>query len=209
MIKKHQTRNKGFVKEFKTFIARGSATDMAVGIVVGSTITGVINTFVKDVIMPPIGILLGGIDFSNFFIVLKRGSDVYYSTLSAAQAAGATTLNVGIFINSLVSFMITMFGIFIFVRAANKVREKHDKSRSCPYCKMTNINNEAVKCPYCCSRLTPKKHKDNNKDTVVEKLVVDTVKTTAKHLGNTTKKLNKTTKDINKKITRTIKEIID
>lgn len=208
--KKHV--NNGFVNEFKAFLSRGSATDMAVGIVVGGVISSLINTFVKDVIMPPIGLLLGGVDFSNFFIVLK-GADVYYPTLSAAQAAGATTVNIGIFINSLVSFTITMFGIFLFVRAANKVRDKHAGTRQCPYCKMLNISLAATKCPYCCSALIPKKEK---KDLDVEKLVLKTVKNTTKkigkttkQLGETTKKIGKTTKSINKKITKTIKEIID
>lgn len=194
-----------FIKEFKAFVARGSTIDMAVGIVVGSTITSVINTFVKDIIMPPIGILVGGIDFSNFFMVLK-GKDSYYPTLAAAQASGATTLNLGLFINSLVSFSITMFGIFLFVRAANKVREKHAGSRSCPYCKMTNVSSDAVKCPYCCSSIIPKKTRGGT-DGGLEKVVLGTVKVTAKTLGKTTKTLGKTTKKINKEISKNISKI--
>lgn len=194
-----------FIKEFKAFIARGSTIDMAVGIVVGSAITSIINTFVKDIIMPPIGLLIGGIDFSNFFILLK-GKDVYYPTLAAAQASGATTLNLGIFINSLVGFGITMFGIFLFVRAANKVREKHAGARTCPYCKMTNVSSEAVKCPYCCSVLIPKRKGRNDND-ALDAVVLNTVKVTAKTLGKTTKTIGKTTKKINKSINKNINKI--
>lgn len=194
-----------FVKEFKAFVARGSTIDMAVGIVVGSTITSVINTFVKDIIMPPIGVLIGGVDFSNFFVVLK-GKDAYYPTLAAAQASGATTLNLGIFINSLVSFAITMFGIFLFVRAANKVREKHAGARTCPYCKMTNVASDAVKCPYCCSALIPKRSRNS---AGIEKVVLNTVKVTAKTLGKTTKTIGKTTKMLNKEISKNLNKIKD
>lgn len=143
-------------KEFATFINRGSAIDMAVGIIVGSVMTSVVNSLVKDIIMPPIGLLIGGIDFSQFFVVLSGGEPgVHYNTVEAAQAAGAQTMNIGLFLNSIVSFLITMFAIFLFVRTVNKLRDKKPvNTRTCPYCK-TTISNAATKCPNCCSEVTP------------------------------------------------------
>lgn len=143
-------------KEFAAFINRGSAIDMAVGIIVGSVMTSVVNSLVKDIIMPPIGLLIGGIDFSQFFVVLSGGEPgVHYNTVAAAQAAGATTMNIGVFLNSIVSFLITMFAIFLFVRTVNKLRDKKPaNTRTCPYCK-TTISNAATKCPNCCSDVEP------------------------------------------------------
>ena len=139
-------------KEFKAFVQRGNAIDMAVGIIVGSVMTGVVNSLVKDVIMPPIGLLVGGVDFSQWFFVLGGGEPgAHYETIAAAQAAGATILNLGTFLNSVVSFFITMFAIFLFVRTINKMRDKKPaNTHACPYCKST-INNAATKCPFCCS----------------------------------------------------------
>ncbi len=144
------------IKEFGAFINRGSAIDMAVGIIVGSVMTSVVNSLVKDIIMPPIGLLIGGIDFSQFFVVLSGGEPgVHYPTVEAAQAAGAATMNIGLFLNSIVSFIITMFAIFLFVRMMNKVRDKKGSTtRACPYCK-TSIDVAAVKCPNCCSDVVP------------------------------------------------------
>lgn len=144
-----------FFKDFRTFMERGSAIDMAVGIIVGSVMTSVVNSLVKDIIMPPIGLLIGGVDFSQLFIVLAGGKGQHFATVDAAQAAGATTLNIGLFLNSLVSFFITMFAVFLIVRAVSKFREKKAiTTRTCPYCK-TTINIAATKCPNCCSELTP------------------------------------------------------
>lgn len=145
-----------FFKEFRKFIERGSAIDMAVGIIVGSVMTSLVNSLVKDVIMPPIGLLMGGIDFSQFFIVLSGGvPGVKYPTVEAAQAAGASTMNIGIFLNSAVSFFITMFAIFLIVRTVSKFRSKQPTTtRTCPYCKST-INIAATKCPNCCSNVKP------------------------------------------------------
>lgn len=147
-----------FIKDFRAFIERGSAIDMAVGIIVGSVMTSVVNSLVKDIIMPPIGLLIGGVDFSQLFIVLAGGErGVHYPTVEAAQAAGATTMNIGIFLNSVVSFLITMFAIFLVVRVVGKIRSKKAvTTRTCPYCK-TTINIEASKCPNCCSNITPEK----------------------------------------------------
>ena len=143
-------------KEFSTFVQRGNAIDMAVGIIVGSVMTGVVNSLVKDVIMPPIGLLIGGVDFSQWFFVLGGGvADAKYETIAQAQAAGATTLNLGLFLNSVVSFFITMFAIFLFVRTMNKMRDKKPaNTHACPYCQST-INNAATKCPFCCSKVDP------------------------------------------------------
>ena len=139
-----------FFSEFRTFLERGSAIDMAVGIIVGSVMT----TMVNDVIMPPIGMILGDIDFSQFFIVLSGGTPgAHYNTVAEAQAAGAATMNIGVFLNTVVSFLITMFAVFLMVRVMNKVRAKKAvTTRTCPYCKST-INIQATKCPNCCSKL--------------------------------------------------------
>ena len=144
------------LKDFRTFIERGSAIDMAVGIIVGSVLTGVVNSLVKDIITPPIGLLVGGVDFSQWFYVVGGGeTGVHYNTIAAAQAAGATTVNVGMFLNSIISFLITMFAVFLFVRIVNKMRSKKPvTTHSCPYCK-SMISNEAVKCPNCCSDVEP------------------------------------------------------
>lgn len=144
-------KKNNLIKEFSTFVQRGNAIDMAVGIIVGSVMTGVVNSLVKDVIMPPIGLLIGGVDFSQWFFVLNNPTGAVYETIAQAQAAGATTLNLGVFLNSVVSFFITMFAIFLFVRTMNKMRDKKPaNTHPCPYCKST-INNAATKCPFCCS----------------------------------------------------------
>ncbi|MBP3340585.1 MAG: large conductance mechanosensitive channel protein MscL [Alphaproteobacteria bacterium] len=142
-------------KEFSSFVQRGNAIDMAVGIIVGSVMTSVVNSLVKDVIMPPIGLLIGGVDFSQWFFVLSNPAGGHYETIAAAQAAGATTLNMGLFLNSVVSFFITMFAIFLFVRTMNKMRDKKPaNTHACPYCTST-ISNAATKCPFCCSDVEP------------------------------------------------------
>lgn len=144
------------LKEFRAFIERGNAIDMAVGIIVGSVMTSVVNSLVKDIIMPPIGLLIGGVDFSQIFFVLGGGNPgEHYVTLEAAQAAGATTVNVGLFLNSVVSFLITMFAVFLLVRFVAKMRSKQPvTTRTCPYCK-TSISKAASKCPNCCSDVVP------------------------------------------------------
>lgn len=144
------------LKEFRTFIERGNAIDMAVGIIVGSVMTGVVNSLVKDIIMPPIGLLIGGVDFSQIFVVLAGGvPGEHYTTVEAAQAAGATTVNIGLFLNSVVSFLITMFAVFLLVRFVAKMRSKQPvTTRACPYCK-SSISKAATKCPNCCSEVEP------------------------------------------------------
>ncbi|MDR0803792.1 MAG: large conductance mechanosensitive channel protein MscL [Rickettsiales bacterium] len=152
---------KKILLEFKAFIAKGSAIDMAVGIIVGSVMTGVVNSLVKDIIMPPIGLLIGGVDFSNWFIIIRGGGEgAVYHTVAAAQSAGATTLNVGLFINTLVSFFITMFAVFMIVRVVSKVRAHSPAAittRICPYCQKSDVGVNATKCPYCLSALKPVK----------------------------------------------------
>lgn len=145
-----------FLKEFRSFVERGSAIDMAVGIIAGGVMTSVVNSLVKDVIMPPIGLLVGGVDFSQWFVVLSGGAPgVHYATVAAAQDAGATTINIGLFLNSIVSFLITMFAVFLIVRVVGKMRDKKAvTTRTCPYCK-TTINIAATKCPNCCSDVKP------------------------------------------------------
>jgi len=155
MKKVHVKKIGQFLREFRSFIEKGSALDMAVGIIVGAAMTGVVNSLVKDVIMPPIGILMGGIDFSQFFMVLIPVTDgsYIYNTAEAAQTAGASTLNIGLFINSLISFLITMFAIFVLIHIVNKARDAAAKSiKDCPYC-CSKIHIKAVKCPNCCSSL--------------------------------------------------------
>ena len=162
---KKMAKNK-FINEFRSFIERGSAIDMAVGIVVGSVMTSMVNSLVKDVIMPPIGMVLGNIDFSQFFIVLSGGEPgVHYNTVAEAQAAGAATMNIGVFLNTVVSFFITMFAVFLLVRIMNKIRvNKSVPTRECPYCK-SKINSLASKCPNCCSAVKPEKIKqEKNSD---------------------------------------------
>ncbi len=146
------------LKEFKSFIYKGSAIDMAVGIIVGSVMTGMVNSLVKDVLMPPIGLLIGGVDFSSLFIVLAGGEPgAHYTTVAAANAAGATTMNLGTFMNTVVSFLITMFAVFILVKIVNKTRDKKaTTTHTCPYCKST-IDITATKCPHCCSDVKPGK----------------------------------------------------
>lgn len=155
-----------FIGEFKKFIMRGSVMDMAVGIIIGAAFTKIVNSLVSDVIMPPLGLLLGSVDFSNWYVVLKNapGSDGHYASLAAAQAAGATTLNIGLFINSIISFIIVAFAIFILIRFLNKMQEQTDKlthhtkeaeaptTKDCPFC-FTTIPIKAVRCPDCTSYL--------------------------------------------------------
>ena len=146
------------INEFKSFINKGSAIDMAVGIIVGSVMTSVVNSLVKDIIMPPVGLLVGGIDFSQWFVVLSGGEPgVHYNTMEAATAAGATTLNLGTFLNTIISFLITMFAVFIIVKIANSARSKGPVvTRVCPYCQQS-ISKLATKCPYCCSAVKTEK----------------------------------------------------
>lgn len=113
------------LKEFKEFVMRGNVLDMAIGIIIGAAFGAIVNSLVKDVIMPPIGLLLGGVDFSSLFIVLKQGTvPGPYTDVASAVKAGAVTLNYGVFLNSIVSFLVIAFSIFILVKGVNKLRRE-------------------------------------------------------------------------------------
>ena len=145
-------------KEFKAFIMRGNVLDLAVGIIIGAAFGSIVKSLVDDVIMPPIGLALGNVDFANLFLLLKPGPTGAppYATLADAQAAGAVTLNYGLFINNIVTFLIVAFAIFLVVRAANRLRPPQaaaaPNTKDCPYCRMP-IPVGAVRCPQCTSEL--------------------------------------------------------
>lgn len=117
-------------KEFKAFAMRGNVVDMAVGIIIGAAFGAIVKSLVDDVIMPPIGLLLGNVDFSNLFIVLKDGAEIAppYASVAAAQAAGAVTLNYGLFINAIVSFTIVAFAVFMLIRTINKLKAEEPEA---------------------------------------------------------------------------------
>lgn len=146
---------KSFVQEFKEFAIKGNAVELAIGLMIGAAFGAVINSLVNDVIMPVIGRVLGNADFSGFFVSLSGGS---FDSLAAAQEAGAVTLNYGLFINALVSFLIVAFVLFLIVKAMNRLRRQEDEpaetpdTKQCPYCK-SEIPLEAVRCPACTSSL--------------------------------------------------------
>jgi large conductance mechanosensitive channel len=146
------------LKEFKAFIMRGNVLDLAVGIIIGAAFGSIVKSLVDDVIMPPIGLALGNVDFANLFLLLQPGPTGAppYATLADAQAAGAVTLNYGLFINNIVTFLIVAFAIFLVVRAANRLRPPEaaaaPNTRDCPYCRMP-IPVGAVRCPQCTSEL--------------------------------------------------------
>ena len=148
------------MKDFRTFILRGNVIDLAIGVIIGVAFGAVVKSLVDDVIMPPIGLATGGIDFSNKFVVLKDGAAAAapYASLAAAKAAGATTLNYGIFVNNVVSFLIVGFCAFLLVRAVNRIIHPQEpppplKMKTCPYCSM-EIPITATRCPNCTSQLT-------------------------------------------------------
>lgn len=144
-------------KEFKEFAMRGNVIDMAVGIIIGAAFGKIVNSLVSDVIMPPIGLLLGNVDFSNLFIVLKEGATAGpYASLAAAQAAGAVTLNAGLFINTVVSFLIVAFCVFILIKGINRLKREPPKApttKACPFC-LSTIDLAATRCPQCTSELS-------------------------------------------------------
>jgi len=116
------------LKEFKEFAVRGNVADMAVGIIIGAAFGKIVDSLVKDVIMPPIGLLLGKVDFSNLFLVIKQGVQAGpYLTVEAAQKAGAVTFNYGVFINTLISFLIVAFAVFLLIRTLNRLKLQEEK----------------------------------------------------------------------------------
>jgi large conductance mechanosensitive channel len=147
------------LKEFKEFAMKGNMIDMAVGIVIGAAFGAIITSLVADVIMPPIGVLLGNVDFSNLFVLLKEGKvPGPYGSLAAAKAGGAVTLNYGVFFNTIISFLIIAFSIFILVKNINRLRKQQEATpaepttKECPYC-MSAIPVKAIKCAHCTSQL--------------------------------------------------------
>ena len=146
-------------KEFRNFAMRGNVIDMAVGIIMGSAFGAIIASLVNDIIMPPIGLLLGNVNFADLFVVLKAGDIAGpYATLAAAQEAGAVTLNYGTFINIIITFLIVAFAMFLLIRAINRLQKKEEAppaeptTKSCPYC-ATEIPIKAMRCPHCTSEL--------------------------------------------------------
>ena len=143
----------GFVSEFKEFAMKGNVLDMAVGIIIGAAFGAIISSLVKDVIMPPIGMIMGGINFGDLFIALDGKT---YASLAAAQAAAAPTINYGLFINAIINFLIVALAIFMLIRQVNAAKKKpappEPNSKECPFCK-ENISKEAVRCPHCTSEL--------------------------------------------------------
>ena len=141
------------LKEFREFIARGNVIDLAVGVVIGAAFGKIVDSLVKDIIMPPVGLLLGKVDFSNLFIDL---SGTGYASLKEAQEAGAATVNYGLFINRLISFLIVAFAVFLVIKQINRFRRAPaapaPDAKACSYCSMM-IPIAATRCPHCTSQL--------------------------------------------------------
>ncbi|MDD5087962.1 MAG: large-conductance mechanosensitive channel protein MscL [bacterium] len=147
------------LKEFKAFAMRGNVVDMAVGIIIGASFGTIVKSLVDDVIMPPIGLLLGRVDFANLFAVLKSGAAAGpYATLAEAKAAGAVTMNIGLFINTIISFLIVAFAVFLLIKGLNQMRKREEaappppSSKECPFC-YSVIPVKATRCAHCTSEL--------------------------------------------------------
>jgi large conductance mechanosensitive channel len=147
------------IKEFKEFAMRGNVVDMAVGIIIGAAFGTIVQTLVKDVLMPPIGLLLGNVDFSNLFVVLKGGAaGAPYASLADAQKAGAVTINYGLFVNAIISFLIVAFAVFMLVRGINQLKREKEvppaepTTKECPYC-FSTIAIKATRCAHCTTEL--------------------------------------------------------
>jgi large conductance mechanosensitive channel len=139
------------LKEFKAFVARGNVIDMAVGIVIGLAFGKIVTSFVDDIIMPPIGLLLGRVDFSNLYVLLTGGGP--FATLAEAQKAGAVTINYGVFVNTIINFLLIAFAVFLMVRTINRWRAPEAvTTKDCPFCK-SKIALDATRCPMCTSQL--------------------------------------------------------
>ena len=145
-------------KEFKEFAVKGNVVDMAVGIIIGAAFGTIVNSFVNDLIMPPIGLLLGNVDFASLFTVLKEGKVAApYASLADAKAAGAVTLNYGVFINTIISFLIVAFAVFLVVKNVNRLKREEQApaeptTKECPFC-LSVIPVKAVRCGHCTSDL--------------------------------------------------------
>lgn len=145
------------LKEFKEFISKGSVMDLAIGVIIGGAFSKIVSSLVDDIIMPLVGLLLGGADISNYFVTLDGGK---YATFAEAQEAGAATLNYGVFLNRIIDFLIIAFVLFLIIKSINKARaltkkpeaEAAPTTKVCPYCKST-IDINATRCPNCTSEL--------------------------------------------------------
>lgn len=149
------------LKEFKDFAVKGNVIDMAVGIIIGAAFGTIVSSLVNDILMPPLGMLLGNVDFSNIFLTIKDGATPGpYPTPGAANAAGAVTINFGVFINHIISFLIVAFAVFMLVRWVNRLKQAPVEvappapdTKVCPYC-LSTISIKATKCAHCTSGLT-------------------------------------------------------
>ena len=146
-------------KEFKEFVMRGNVMDMAVGIVIGAAFGTIVKSLVADVIMPPIGLLLGNIDFSNIFVTLQQGTPAGpYETLIMAQEAGAVTMNWGVFLMTVISFLIVAFAIFMLIKQVNRLKRAEEEApaepttKECPFC-LNEVPINAMRCGFCTSQL--------------------------------------------------------
>lgn len=141
------------LQEFKEFALRGNVLDLAIGVIIGAAFGNIVSSFVNDILMPPIGLLLGNADFSNLFINLSGGR---YESLAAAEEAGAVTINYGMFINNIVDFLIIAFALFLVVRQINKLQREEEPAepttKECPYC-LSTIPVGATRCPQCTAEL--------------------------------------------------------
>jgi len=146
------------LKEFREFAMRGNVVDMAVGIIIGGAFGTIVKSLVTDVIMPPIGVLLGGVDFADFFIVLKDGvTAAPYATLADARDAGAVVISYGVFLNAVISFLIVAFAVFLLIKSINRMKRRQEEpapaepaTKDCPKC-FTPIPVKATRCPHCTS----------------------------------------------------------
>lgn len=140
------------LKEFKEFAMRGSLLDLAIGIILGASFGRVVTSFVNDILMPPIGRLIGGLDIANLFIVLRGGP---FRTVAAAKAAGVPTINYGLFLNAIIDFVVVAFVLFLLIRQVNRMQRKPEVTATtnpCPFC-LSIIPLKAVRCPHCTSEL--------------------------------------------------------
>ena len=151
---------KDMLKEFKEFAMKGNVVDMAVGIIIGGAFGTIVKSLVSDVLMPPIGLMLGGVDFANFFAVIKVGTEPGpYMSLADAQAVGAVTVNYGVFVNALISFLIVAFSVFLLIKGINNLRREEEEevaaeptTKDCEFCCST-IAIKATRCPNCTAEL--------------------------------------------------------
>lgn len=148
------------LKEFKEFAMRGNVVDMAVGIIIGGAFGTIVKSLVEDVLMPPIGLLLGGVDFANFFLTLREGTAPGpYASLASARDAGAVLISYGVFLSAVISFLIVAFAVFLLIKGINQLQREKEAppaaptTKECPFCAST-IAIKATRCPYCTSTLS-------------------------------------------------------